>query len=177
MDRCATDPIQFSAQVSSGNKDILALLDASGPPDTSVVFQFEVYQYDSGADRYFPAFHSGGVDLLGRIESIGGSLNMHISTGQSLLVPVPPNYTFDLGVMPIDLTQEIYYSISVDQTIVRSWGVGAGPGPGPSPGPGPNPGPDPGVVSLPVISCLLAIGAMALIAQIKRPGTGIGGHR
>ncbi|MEW5804190.1 MAG: hypothetical protein AB1847_19005 [bacterium] len=120
-----SDPVQFSCQVSTANKNLLATLQHKKLSNTEVIFSFTIYDYDPTAKKYYKCFHTDGKPLEGLIYKSGGSLAMNMYTEQSMEVPSPKNYTFALGVMPKDKDDmAIQVAISETDKFAKKWGVG-----------------------------------------------------
>ena len=117
------DPIQLSCQVSNANKKELAVLTHSDLSNTTVEFSFTVYDYDPDKKKFFKAFHTGANVLKGLIQKSGGELSIAIDTIESGEVVSPLNFALSLGVMPEDTEQETHFAVSVDDKLVKRWGV------------------------------------------------------
>jgi hypothetical protein len=117
------DPVQFSCQVSTDNKNTMATLQHKSMSNTEVLFKFTTYDYDPKAKKYFKCFHSGDDQLKGLIQKSGGELAMQIDMDQSMEVVSPKNYAFSLGVMPQDSQQAIQLAVSTDAKFAKQWGV------------------------------------------------------
>lgn len=127
------DPIRFSSQVSTDNKNTLAPLIHKLRSNTEVEFVFVVYDYDNKAKKYYRCFHTDTdvykkeLDnvLEGLIQKSGGEgeLAMNIAMDKSEEIVSPKNYTFNLGVMPQDINMEIHLAVSVSDKFVKKWGV------------------------------------------------------
>lgn len=117
------DPVQFSCQVTTDNKNILATLVHKTLSNTEIEFAFTVYDFDPKQKKYYKAFHTDGVTLKGLILKSGGELAMAIDNNASGEVVSPKNYTFMLGVMPQDVAQQIHIAVSVSDKFVKTWGV------------------------------------------------------
>lgn len=118
------DPIQFSAQVSTANKNLLSTLVHTSLTNTSVEFEFTVYAYDPEPKVYYKAFHSNDTVLHGMILNDGGELEIEMGSEQNMEVADPINFTFDLGVSPEDFeAQLVYIAMAVGMEIPRQWGV------------------------------------------------------
>jgi len=118
-----TDPIRFSCQVSSDNKQTLESIVNQTVSNTVVLFSFNVYDWDLTQQKYYKAFHTNGAALYGFIENQSGELNMTIDPDQSMEVAHPINFKFTLGVMPADLAQSLHLAVSVIDKFVKQWGV------------------------------------------------------
>ena len=120
------DPIQFSCQVSAGNKDILlAIINTGLSDDTEVLFEFTVYNFDPDAKKYYKAFHSGQATLEGLILKQDGELAISIDTEALMEVVSPENFAFQLGVVPQDKNQELHVEVSDTDKFVKPWGAPA----------------------------------------------------
>jgi len=117
------DPVQFSAQVTTDNKNVLATLIHKALSNTEIEFSFTIYDYDPKAKKYFQCFNTNAVKLKGLVLKSGGELAMAIDNNASGEVTSPKNYTFTLGVMPQDLDQQIFIAVSETGKFVKKWGV------------------------------------------------------
>jgi len=117
------DPVTFSCQVSTTNKNTLSTLVHKSMSNTEVLLTFTIYDYDPKAKKYYQCFHSNAVALKGLVERSGGSLNLSINADQSMEVVSPKNYAFAMGVMPQDLNMEIHIAVSVTDKFVKKFCV------------------------------------------------------
>jgi len=120
------DPIQFSCQVTTDNKNTLATLQHSQMSNTEVDVQFTIYDYDPTAKVFFKCFHTNDAIVNGLIMKSGGQLDMNVSMDQSMEIVNPKNYTFVLGVMPQEVSQDIHLAMSNTAKFVKKWGVAVG---------------------------------------------------
>lgn len=120
------DPIQFSCQVSTTNKNTLATLQHQSMANTEVELNFNIYDYDPDAKLYFKAFHTNNAAVNGLIMKSGGDLEMNISMEQSMEIVNPKNYSFFLGVMPQPQSQDIMMAVSNTAKFAKKWGVAVG---------------------------------------------------
>ncbi len=120
------DAIHIDAQISVTNKQEIAILQDSDLSDTSVEFQFAVYEYDPKKKKYFAAFHSNDTDLKGLIEKNGSELSLRVEREASTEVMNPINFAFSIGIMPEDTKQDLHKAVSVDGKYVQAWGVTVG---------------------------------------------------
>ncbi len=120
------DPIDISCQVSITNKQELMILQHSDLSDTTVEFQFKVFEYDPIKKKYFPAFNTDDKDLKGLISKSGSELHLSIDQDQSTEVMNPLNFALSLGVMPKEEKQDIHMAVSVDGKFVKAWGIKVG---------------------------------------------------
>ena len=74
------DPVQFTCQVSTNNKNKIATLVHKSMANTEVLFQFNIYDYDPKEKKYYKCFHSNATDLKGLVLKSGwrvGHANRH----------------------------------------------------------------------------------------------------
>lgn len=116
------DPVVFTAQVSTNNKNVLATLVHKSMSNTEIVVRFTVYDFDPKEKKYFKAFFADD-NLNGLIAKSGGELHMHMSMDASPEVVSPKNYAFTLGVMPQDQNMEIQMAVSATDKFTKKWGV------------------------------------------------------
>ncbi|MDQ5987783.1 MAG: hypothetical protein CSYNP_03529 [Syntrophus sp. SKADARSKE-3] len=117
------DPIIFTAQVSTTNRNTLAALKRPNMSDTTVEFSFTIYEYDPAAKKYFKCFHTDSMKLKGLIQKSAGDLVMYTSAEMGMEVVSPKNYSVSLGVMPQNLNQSINMAVSVRDKFVKKWGT------------------------------------------------------
>src|SRR5262245_36332707 len=63
-----TDAVYFAGQVSTGNKQSIAELVYKTLTNVTSEYQFELYEYDPIAKKYFLCFHSNKKDMKGILE-------------------------------------------------------------------------------------------------------------
>ena len=95
-----TDPIVFSAQVSTDNQRMLAGSENADFSKMDVEFSFAIYQYDTKTDKYFVRIGSGTEVLQGGVHKEGQYYLFLINSDLGADVNPPDNYTFELGVQP-----------------------------------------------------------------------------
>jgi len=123
-----TNPIQIEFLVSATNKQTVAILLSGSMTNTNVEFDFNVYQYDPLVHTYFKAFYPvNNAHLLGLIEKNGDDLNISISDVPDEEINPPTVFTMTIGIMPQDISQQLFYALSTTQSVVKSWGIGAVP--------------------------------------------------
>ena len=67
------DPLSVNCQLSAVNKQYAEVLQHSNLSDTTVEYDFVIYDYDSVAKVYFKAFHNNQKTLEGLVEKSGES--------------------------------------------------------------------------------------------------------
>lgn len=120
------DPIQFSCQVSTTNKNTLATLQHQSMSNTEVEVNYNIYDYDPDAKVYFKAFHTNDAVIKGLIMKAGNDLQFNINMEMATDVVNPKNYTFFLGVMPQPTAQDIMMAVSNTSKFAKKWGVTVG---------------------------------------------------
>jgi len=118
-----TDPVQFSGQVTTANKQNVALLVINNLTNIEVDFQYSVYDYDLVAKKYFLAFHSNSTDMKGLLEKMGDDLNVSVADDASTEVESPANYAFRIGVKPQPQAQQLHVATGDQKNVVKSWGL------------------------------------------------------
>lgn len=117
------EPINFSCQLGTDNKNAAAELQHKSMSDTEVLFKYTIYDYDPKDKKYFKCFHSGDEELKGLVMKSGGELELNIDMEQSTEIVSPKNYAFSLGVMPQDLNMAIQMAFSTQGKFAKKWGV------------------------------------------------------
>ncbi len=121
------EPVQFSCQISTKNKQDAVLLQHTKLSNTEVKVSFTIYEYDPVEKKFYKAMHTTKDDsdtpLKGLVEKSGGDLALMINTDNSTEVASPLNYTLSMGVMPQEKEQDIHFAASVSAKFVKKWGV------------------------------------------------------
>ncbi len=118
------DPIEFGCQVSINNKPKIQEMTHKTLSNTNVEVTFTIYDYDPVQKKYYKCFHTDGAPVIGLIEKSGGQLNMTIDADQSMEVTSPKNFAFNLGVMPVEESnQALQMATSVNLKFAKQWGV------------------------------------------------------
>lgn len=120
------DPIQFSCQVSTTNKNTIATLQHQSMQNTEVDINFNIYDYDPDAKVYYKCFNTNDAAVKGLVQKSGGELQMNVSMDQATEVVNPKNYTFFMGVMPQPTAQDIMMAVSNSAKFAKKWGVTVG---------------------------------------------------
>lgn len=120
------DPIQFSCQVSTTNKNTLATLQHQSLSSTEVTVQFNIYDYDPDNKVYYKCFHTNDATISGLVNKSNGSLEINMDMDQSNEVVNPKNYAFTLGVMPSTSSQDIQMAVSNSAKFTKQWGITVG---------------------------------------------------
>jgi hypothetical protein len=121
-----TDAVYLSGQVSTANRQTLALLVYNTLVNINVVYQFSVYDYDPLAKKYFLAFHSNSQDMKGLLEKRGDELNLSVGDDPSTEVQSPENYPLSIGIKPQASAQALHIATGDQKNVVKSWGLAVG---------------------------------------------------
>lgn len=118
-------PIRFACQVSNTNKVLLTGLIGETLHNTSVLLQFDVYEYDPAPEQrtYYKCFHTNDEQVKGLIEKSAGDLNINIANDHSHEVMSPLNFTLDMGVLPEEIDQHLQIAHAVGANKTSRWGV------------------------------------------------------
>lgn len=118
-----TAPMYISGNIGAKNWAKLNELTLASVDDIVVELEFEVWEYDYGADDYFQSFKTdkGPVKaLLQRNED--GSLAVSVGGLPSRLVPSPVNYDFFVGLVPAPVKQNLITAFSTTAKQPIPWG-------------------------------------------------------
>ncbi len=118
-----TDAVYLAGQISTVNKQEVALLTLSDLVNIDVAFQFAVYEYDPLAKKYFLSFHSNAKDMNGLLEKSGADLNLSVADDAAREVQSPENYTFTIGIKPRASSQAIHLATGDQKKVVKAWGL------------------------------------------------------
>jgi hypothetical protein len=118
-----TDAVYFSGQISISNRQEVALLVLNDLTKIEVSAKFVVYDYDLLSKQYFKAFHSNDAEMKGLLEKSGDDLSVSVADEASSAVQSPANYDFFIGIKPQPEQQDMHVATSVDNKIVKAWGV------------------------------------------------------
>ena len=122
----AAEPMNFSGQMSAGNKQKLVQMLHGDMNQTEVLFDFNLYEYDPVSKKFFKAVHSNDTDLKALINKQGANLMISVADTASQEVVEPENYAFQLGAMPQREEQDVHLATSESAKFVKKWGVTVG---------------------------------------------------
>jgi hypothetical protein len=117
------DPIQFSCQVATENKNLISTLVHKTMANTEALLTFTIYDYDPMAKKFFKCFHTNDEKLNCLINKAGGELEMEMATDESMEIVSPKNFQLNLGVMPQAEEMSLHVSVSVDGKFAKKFGV------------------------------------------------------
>lgn len=117
-----TDSIYLTGRISLSNKQKVAELLLGTLTDTTVLFNFEVYEYDQLAKKYFKSSYPN-EELKGLLEKSGDNLNLRISEDPSSDVQSPLNFQLQLGIKAQETEQTINLATGDQKVITKAWGL------------------------------------------------------
>lgn len=120
-----SDAISYEVQISTYNKQQIASLLQPGLSDTSVQFNFMVYDYDPIAQAYFYSFGPSSSQPVKGFIARDGTSRLLISLGpKGSEVLSPENWGLQITAMPDAsyCSQELLYYVGVGAFVVKQWG-------------------------------------------------------
>lgn len=117
------DPISINSQISTVNKQDAVVLQHSDLSDTSVEYDYVIYDYDPVAKVFYKAFHNDSTTLKGLVEKSSSGLSLGIEMDQSMEVVSPKNFGLYIGIMPQEEAQVVHYGVSNTGKFTKAWGV------------------------------------------------------
>lgn len=118
-----TDTVYLSGQISTTNKQVVAMLALSDLAKVEVTFKFTIYEYDPVASTYYKCFHTDDKDLTGILERVGKSLTLGVAKVKSTEVTTPDNYLFNIGIAPTNTEQKYGIATSNTEKTTKNWGI------------------------------------------------------
>ena len=126
-DTGVTDGLYLAGQISTENRQSVAMLLYNDLVNIEVTFQYAVYDYDAVKKEYFLAFHSNKKDMSGLLEKRGEELNLSVADDASTEVQSPENYAFMIGIKPkSEKAQALHIATSSSKNVVKAWGLKVG---------------------------------------------------
>ena len=122
----AAEPINISGQMSATNKQKMVQMLHGDMNQTELTFDFNVYEYDPVAKKFFKCVHSNDTDLKALINKQGTQLMVSVSDTADTQVVEPENYAFQFGAMPQREEQDVHLAVSETAKFVKKWGVTVG---------------------------------------------------
>jgi hypothetical protein len=117
-----TDAMTFSGQLSTENKQQLAMLILSELTNIEVEFSYALYQYDPIEKKYFKSnFHKD--KLKGLVEKSGDELKLTIEDDPGDEVTSPQNFAFQIGITPQAAEQQVTLATAPQLKVEKKWGV------------------------------------------------------
>jgi hypothetical protein len=117
-----TDGMYVSAQISVGNKQVVASALLGTWANIEVIFQYTVYEYDPIAKKYYKS-NFADAELKGVLEKNGDDLNLSVADDPSTEVQSPKNFTLQVGIKPQTLQQSVNLATGSGKQLVKQWGV------------------------------------------------------
>jgi hypothetical protein len=118
-----SEPVYFSGQISGANRQAVRTVLFTDLTNLKVTFQFDVYEYDPVAAKYFKSFTSAGTTMNGLLEKNGANLNIKADNLPASEVTSPQNYTFNIGIKPQPSKQSMTVSTADQKNQVKTWGI------------------------------------------------------
>lgn len=114
------DPIQLKAQISTANKQKVALYQHS-PSNLAAQFTFAVYNYDQVTKMYYLGLTGNGTaSLQAQVVKVGTAVEVTLDTTPGS-VTSPQNWGVAIAFAPVG-PQSLTYRPSSSQSLVKSWG-------------------------------------------------------
>lgn len=120
------DPVFITFNVSTENQKTASIMQHTNLSDTTVVFEYNIYDFDTVAKKYYLAFHTNASTLNGYVMKQGGRLALDIDSAADGEVVSPMNYVMQLGIMPQESQQAIQLAVSNSDKFAKQWGVTVG---------------------------------------------------
>ena len=118
-----TDALYFTAQIATANKQTVLGLLYNTMTSVLVTVNFDIYEYDPLAKKYFKCFTSAGTVMNGILEKRGEDLNLTVADDPSTQVQSPENYAFTIGIKPQPTVQSLTIATADQKNIVKPWGL------------------------------------------------------
>jgi hypothetical protein len=119
-----SDPLSFTGQISTANKQTLAALLSKTMTNAQVQVGFKVFEYDPLAKKYFAALApSTAAGLKGAIVKSGTTPKLTVATAPDGTVQSPQNFQMSLQMAPPSIAQSIQYAPAAGKTVMKTWGV------------------------------------------------------
>jgi hypothetical protein len=117
----ATDSMYFSGQLSTENRQTLAMLILNDLTNIEVEFSYAIYQFDPLEKKYFKSnFHKSA--LKGLVEKSGEELKLMVEEDPSDEVQSPQNFTFQIGIKPQPQEQQVTLASAPQMKVEKKWG-------------------------------------------------------
>jgi hypothetical protein len=124
-DTGATDSMYLSGQISTANRQTLAMLVLSDLTNIEVEFSYAIYQYDPLEKKYFKSnFHKSA--LKGLVEKSGDELKLMVADDPDEEVASPQNFSFQVGIKPQPQEQQVTLASAPQMKVEKKWGFKSG---------------------------------------------------
>ncbi|QRO01024.1 hypothetical protein JRI60_19300 [Archangium violaceum] len=120
-DTGATDSMYFSGQISTANRQLLAMLVLSDMTSIEVEFNYTIYQYDPLEKKYFKSNFPSKA-LMGLVEKSGDELKLMVADDPDDEVASPQNFTFQIGIKPQPQEQQLTLASAPQMKVEKKWG-------------------------------------------------------
>ena len=116
-----TDPIQLKAQISTANKQKVAVY-VQSPTNLSAQFTFVVYAYDPVSKAYYASLTgTGTASLQAQVVKTGTAVEVALDTSPGS-VASPQNWGLSIAFAPQLVSQTLTYKTSPSASVVKPWG-------------------------------------------------------
>jgi hypothetical protein len=120
------DPLSISCQISIDNKNAVGMLLMSDMNSIEVEINFNVYDYDLQAKKYFKSFHANDTALLGLLQVQGENLGLYLDDQPSGEVQSPANFPLQILIVPKEEEQQLHWAVSDTAKKALQWGLTLG---------------------------------------------------
>jgi hypothetical protein len=121
----ATDSMEFYGQISTENRQTLAMLVLSDLTNIEVEFSYAIYQYDPLEKKYFKSnFHKSA--LKGLVAKSKDELLLNVMDEADDAVSSPQNFTFYIGIKPQPKEQQVTLASAPQMKVEKKWGFKSG---------------------------------------------------
>ena len=118
-----TDAVNLDGQISTANRQEVAMLVLSGLTNIQVEFKYAVYDYDPIRGKYFLAFHSNNTAVKGLLELVGDDLSISVADDPLDVVQSPLNYSMSIGIAPQPIAQTLHIAVAEGKNVAKAWGM------------------------------------------------------
>lgn len=126
----AADPLKFTAQISTANKQAVALLVHQKLSNLQVQIAFKVFAYDPQAKKYFETFvPATDTPVKGTVVMSGTPAPFTVASNPDSTVKNPANFEIALQVAPAPVAQSFRYATADSMSVMKKWGVANQPPP------------------------------------------------
>lgn len=124
-DTGATDPMYLFGQISTENRQTLAMLILADLTNIEVQFSYVIYEYDPLEKKYFKSnFHKD--KLLGLVSKRGDDLQLMIEDEPDTAVSSPQNFSFKVNIKPQPKPQQVTLASAPQMKVEKKWGFKSG---------------------------------------------------
>lgn len=127
----ATDFLNFTAQISTPNKQAVAMLLRQKLSNPQAQIAFKAFEYDPVAKKYFVVFApAADTGLKGSVAKSETGIQLSVAPRPDSTVKSPENFEMAIQLAPAPLAQTIRFATADLKSVVKKWGVSAHSPPG-----------------------------------------------